>query len=1184
MNPETSKAMLPHWLRITLISIAAISLLLTFLLVIGIAVLRSSPARLEVVLEEVISRILDRELVIGELLEADLNWDSYLLARDVSLANPEWAEERDFARVGRLLLRINLPSIWQDGPILIHQLELDDARVTVLAPEDHAPNWDFWPDKTTEDAQEVEANAGKKITPVFPLEISDGRIDKGELVYRDPDQDVLLLIDELTLREPRDGTLVNLDLAGIINEIPLQVKGRLGPAAALLTRRDLSMDIVVKLGQLVLEGRGSIDDLVNFSGPDLQLKISAPHSRPLLDILGMTEVRDGPLHFEGHIGDAHPGMAVDAVGSLGEFDLRLLGSLVRPLQLDGVDMAFDFSGPSLTELGAMFEIAGLPELSYKVSGDVYRHGTVLGVRGGQIEAGKGHMNIEGRLPDFPGIDDWELTVGGKGFNLALWGPVLGIEGLPEIPYDIDGNLGSTDEGVELVNLSIRHPESSVLLSGVVGEAPDYLDSRIRVEHSGNDLAYSGLWLGIQDLPNLAFQVSGELSYSDDGWHLSDGVFSTTDLQLALNAQVDKLPEPTSVDASVRLDSPNLEATLKVFGFEQEGLPVFPVVVNAVVNGPPDMLRIDEATIASDESQVKVSGTLGDPATLAELDLVVQLSTPDLLKLISDVDDDTHPQLPVNTRSHITMSPEGIGIEEFQGEFGGATVALKGLFNIEPPHNNSQFTLRTDGPDLGRVLGPWLEQEIASTPYQLSLDAKFESGGVEVKQLEATAVGAQLSAKFAIDKLDDPASAHGNIQLSGSSSQRLAELLGVESVIPDSNYSLNIGIQNTPDWLRLNPISLDWGGSDYRGSVDFKPGDIPTIHVDMRSKYLSLPFLLPNLKELEEDDTARAAAGDVFDESVLTEKLSTNELAERVIPDEPFDFGWLRKLQTSVKYQVDEIYINENTTSSAMIDLSIADGAFTSHQFHWEGEFIRGDADISIQALEAGAEIDIYLDMQRIPLLLMLGGEPRYQADSFYRGRIKASGNSFRELARSANGALVFSGGGGRLDNNGLDLILGDVLEEVLDRLNPFSDTDPYTEVICHAGAMSVKDGKVAVAPGLVIRSKKTDIASGGKVDLHRERLDLAFNTRSRKGVGISASKAITPYFKIGGTLANPRLELDPKGVAISGGAAVATAGLSILAEGLWDRWVATAKNPCERLITELSKKEKRVFKTLLEAS
>jgi hypothetical protein len=356
-----------------------------------------------------------------------------------------------------------------------------------------------------------------------------------------------------------------------------------------------------------------------------------------------------------------------------------------------------------------------------------------------------------------------------------------------------------------------------------------------------------------------------------------------------------------------------------------------------------------------------------------------------------------------------------------------------------------------------------------------------------------------------------------------------------------------------------------------------------VKADLYSKYVSLPFLLPDIKTLESEEEARVAAGDAESAPMRSEKLTKKEAAEKVIPDDPLDFSWLRRVQGAIKYRVDEFYLSVDAVSSAVFDVSLADGVLSSRQLHWDGTFVSGDAELTIRALDKGAEIDGYLDLRRIPLLLMLGGQPKYDPDAFYRLRIKTAGGSLREMANNADGALVFSGGGGQMDNKGMDLIVGDTLEEMADRLNPFRETDPYTKVICHAGAMSIKDGKAAVDPGFVLRTKKMDIASGGSIYLENEKLDLGFSTRSRKGIGISAGKAITPYFKIGGTVANPRLVMDAKGVAISGSAAVATAGLSILAEGLWDRWVATAGNPCEKLIDKISKESKGVYSALLKA-
>jgi hypothetical protein len=407
-------------------------------------------------------------------------------------------------------------------------------------------------------------------------------------------------------------------------------------------------------------------------------------------------------------------------------------------------------------------------------------------------------------------------------------------------------------------------------------------------------------------------------------------------------------------------------------------------------------------------------------------------------------------------------------------------------------------------------------------------------------------------------------------------------LAVDSVIPDAEYALDVEIQKTPDRLRLNPVSLVWGRSDYSGTVDIQPGVIPTINAVLQSRYVSLPFLLPDLRELEEEERAREAEGRQASTGLKVEPLTSKELKERVISDQPLDFSWMRQFQGTLSYRLDELYLSPKAFASVNLDVSLAEGVLSTREMRWDGTFQAGVSDITLRALEEGAEVALDLNFERVPLMFLLGGEPEYEAGSYYRAHFKARGKSFQEMAKTANGALLFKAGGGRLDNGGMDLILGDTVDEVLSRLNPFSQTEPVTQVVCHAGAMSIKNGTADIVPGLVLRTDKLDMAFGGAIDLHKEKLNLVFNTRSRKGIGISASKAITPYFKLGGTLAYPRVALDVKGAAVSAGAAVATAGLSILAEGLWDRWVATAKNPCEGLISQLSKDKSETYRSLLE--
>jgi len=1175
VNDATPKPSFSLWLKVFLLALLAL-LLVVFT---AFAIIRNSPARLEVIIEKVASTVLQRELSIGELVEAELGWDTYLLARDVRLANPNWAEEADFVRAGRLLIRINLPSIWGDGPIMFDEIEASDVYVSVLAPEEHAPNWDFWPDKIKELELEQPDNKGKAI---FPLLFSKGHINGGEVLYRDSDQHVVTVIEQLSIRETDPNAPVKFSLEGAVNEYPLEASGHIGPTAALLSRQALNLDLTVRLAELTVKGRGVIADLSDLSGVDLHLEFSSPRSRPILDILGMPEVRDGSLNFEGHVTDANPGLVIAMKGRLNEFDLRLSGTVADPVELNGVDMGFALAGPSIAELGAMFDLAGLPEIPYEVSGEVQRNGTVLALSKGRFIAGQGRMAIEGRLPDFPGIDDWELEVDGGSFNLSLLGPVVGVNDLPALPYDIKGKLESSDEGVELLDLRIAHPNSSLQLNGVVGEAPDYFDSRVDLSLSGNSLASSGLWLGVRDLPDLDFLLTATVSLGETGWQLSEGIFRTPGLELRATGEVDRLPDPANVTAGIILASPDLSATLKTYGFEQEGLPAFPVAISGELTGPPDALSIREAIAESGDSKLTVSGVLGDLSTQADMELAVSFASPDVLSLLPTVAEGPLPPLPVDAGGRVSISAVAVEVTSFDGLVGGAQMSLSGTSRLADPLEDTTLLVNAEGPDLGEVLGPWVQIEnMATAPFSLVLDARFRAGGVEVPRLQAKVADTQLSGTISIDLLEDLSGARGAIQVAGPSSLNLAKTMGSDLAVPDAPYKLNINFKKVGDRLRLQPLDLIWGASDIGGIIDIGLGDSPVFHADLHSDSVGLLVLAPDLEALEQEELEKTLSGEMFDEAVLTEKLTTSELAERVIPGKPLDFGWLREMDASLKYKVDEVDLGNELSSQVAVDVAVKNGVFQSRELKWDGALTSGVAELTLRALEVGAAADIYLDFERIPLLVMLGGQPDNKSGSFYRARIKARGSSFQEFAKTANGALVLSAGGGRLNNKGIDLILGDVFEEIFTRINPFAETDPYTQVVCGAAAASIKDGKVSAVPGLVIRTDKMDIASGGEVNLQNERLNLAFNTRSRKGLGISASKMVTPYFKIGGTMANPRLTLDARGAAISGSAAVATAGLSILAEGLWDRWVATASNPCEQLITELSKKDKKAFKGLL---
>jgi hypothetical protein len=154
--------------------------------------------------------------------------------------------------------------------------------------------------------------------------------------------------------------------------------------------------------------------------------------------------------------------------------------------------------------------------------------------------------------------------------------------------------------------------------------------------------------------------------------------------------------------------------------------------------------------------------------------------------------------------------------------------------------------------------------------------------------------------------------------------------------------------------------------------------------------------------------------------------------------------------------------------------------------------------------------------------------------------------------------------GGRLANSQmLQAIYGDMLTEILNVINPFYKAAPYTDIECVVLAVKIDDGHAAGAPNSFFGTDKIRLTLKSSLDLKTEAIDININMRPRKGLKVSSGELFNPFVKVTGTLAAPRLAVDEAGVLVSGGTAVATGGLSILAAMAWDR-MSRSSDPCKR--------------------
>lgn len=176
---------------------------------------------------------------------------------------------------------------------------------------------------------------------------------------------------------------------------------------------------------------------------------------------------------------------------------------------------------------------------------------------------------------------------------------------------------------------------------------------------------------------------------------------------------------------------------------------------------------------------------------------------------------------------------------------------------------------------------------------------------------------------------------------------------------------------------------------------------------------------------------------------------------------------------------------------------------------------------------------------------------------------KGTGKSVAAIMAGLNGNLLLTMGEGKLKSSETDMASSDVFLKTYRMLNPSAGGTEDTQIKCGVAKFDIKDGIATTDKGIALATNKMNVIGSGSVNLKTEALDIGVTPQAREGVGISAGQ-LAELVRLGGTLANPKIVPDTKAAVMAGvsaGAAVATGGLSILAQGLFDRTTGD-EDPC----------------------
>lgn len=398
-------------------------------------------------------------------------------------------------------------------------------------------------------------------------------------------------------------------------------------------------------------------------------------------------------------------------------------------------------------------------------------------------------------------------------------------------------------------------------------------------------------------------------------------------------------------------------------------------------------------------------------------------------------------------------------------------------------------------------------------------------------LTARAAEATIIVKGSITDVLKKRRSELTISADGPSIRKVAEFGGATNIPDFGPFKVTAGVANPAGRFDVTDLEASFGENDIAGSFQLDlSGEIPQIVADLSSQRLDLRPLLGRKGE-------KAAEN----------KHPGQHKPDRVFPDDPIPLDWLEALDARVKMQAGALRIPGTVLTEFRTDALLKKGNLTLKRLNFvlSGGRFDGALGLLSRGKEAAFVMNLRVDGLDISSLLKeLEAKPLLEGKLSAEIELNGRGGSVAQWMAGLNGQTVAVMGHGRLNMKYLDLLGADLAQSLLGLINPFRKEEDYTELHCLVNGFEIKDG-LATCSALVLDTDQTSVVGAGKINLKDETLNLSLQPSPKKGVGLSGLGKIslslgelTKPFKLGGTLANPSLVIDPKGTITMIGKAI----------------------------------------------
>jgi len=1079
-----------------------------------------------------------RDFAIEGRLEIDLGRETIIVAEGIRLENAEWSNAPEMVGIEYLEVHIDTFSLF-NAPLTIGLAKVRDAEIRFERVESEAPNWDFGIPPVTTDK---EAKAG---LPGFILSQID--IDSVHIVYESPERTGPLDLRIGTLKQQhRDDDFLELSVAAEFGERDFEVHAISGTWDALLSQRNIKYEIEGRLDTLNFSSEGTIDDLVAPSRPSLDFTASAPDLNDLLRLLRLEERGEGDINVSGSLKPVEDGpLVLDVEGHAGQTRVDASGTLSDLQNLEQFDASVKASGPDLGQILTLFgfqEAGGAP---FTIDIEANRDGSMLAIEKAHLEFANAEFDLQAKLPDFPHLHEGNAHLQITGSDYAHLRNLLRLPGAAGGPFSLGLQLDTDPDGEEVIQVDLHSTLGNIEASGRVSPEPNYAGSEFDFTVRSDSLAQLGDAYSVDGLPDLPATVRGSVLVEEGALRLQEPLrIGIEDVRARLEGMVKLAPGGRGSQFTFGIIGPDLASLVGMFA-PSEQVPPLPFDLGGQVLIEGDVFRFRNARGTLGRSTVAIEGVLKPVKLLAGSGFKLNASGPDFKEMFAHL-----PDLEVLPGAFGLSGELGFGADaihfkdiELSREHGGAELDV--MLGLPPTTRRIDFDVNARGPNLHSWLTTLGDFSVADAPFSVVSRGELRDMRLSLEELNIVVGEASVTAEGELDLARSGRSTEFEFDLNVPSLGKVG-LFNARRILEQS-LQIHARVRGDENEVWIDELVARLGDSDIRGSVRLQKGDVPKLSLEIQADTIRLA---PLLEEKAPDYDATPE----FDDG-------------RLIPDIEVPFDAMKKLNASVLLDIDELHRDPLLLHTIKLRAQLEEGALYVHEAGFEAKSGWLQARGALEPGDGSGKARLAIRARELSLgLTDQGGLP--SSGTNIDGQLEATGADLRTLAGNATGALLFDGRNFVVpENRLLKRIYGDILDEILTTINPFSKDDSETRIECIVLPIEISDGDLGFTPNALVRTDKIRIMSDASMDLKSEKIEISFQTTPRRGLTISTGELLNPYVMVVGTLAAPRLAVDAKGSLITGGAAVATGGLSILAKAAWDR-LARSKAPCETAASE----------------